>query len=162
MVSPRHFHIQGTRSNQLLPQLLHTHIHYNAFLRGHRCLARSWGTCSIGYDGDLLIERMLPVRIRPPTGTHDRRRPSHGLDLSTHTDPDCRTSQSEDKTNTVFAAVRNPQSSAKLLALKKSAPNVHIIKADLSDADSWQASLYLPSIRSSRRGQRESFSVADE
>ncbi|KAI0740434.1 NAD(P)-binding protein [Earliella scabrosa] len=67
---------------------------------------------------------------------------------------------SEDETNIVFAAVRNPQSSAKLLALQKSAPNVHIIKADLSDADSWQASLYLPSMRSSRRSQREPISAA--
>ncbi|KAI0739471.1 NAD(P)-binding protein [Daedaleopsis nitida] len=45
---------------------------------------------------------------------------------------------SQEKANVVFGAVRNPSTATKLFELQKTAPNVHIIKADLADPSSWK------------------------
>ncbi|KAI0363270.1 short-chain dehydrogenases/reductase [Pilatotrama ljubarskyi] len=46
---------------------------------------------------------------------------------------------SDNSENTVFAIVRNPQSSSKLLDLQKSRPNIHVLKADITDAPALRA-----------------------
>ncbi|KAI8995220.1 short-chain dehydrogenases/reductase [Trametes punicea] len=44
-----------------------------------------------------------------------------------------------DTTTIVFGLVRNPQSSRKLLELQKSRPNLHVLKADITDVPSLKA-----------------------